>query len=141
MAQTKIRWWNLTRQHSAGDACCWSSTNQNPYDKVLIRVNNAAEATQNVEMVDLAQQAGMGDTVLASRLVGDMRRQQSTTPALHPFASKQHVEPGPLGSVIGLSAGSEAVQSNTVSRTRSLFIWLSLVSTSMMMLAPPATML
>ena len=46
-----------------GDACCWPATNQNPYDKFLIRVANAADATQNVEMVDLAS-AGMDDSVL-----------------------------------------------------------------------------
>jgi hypothetical protein len=48
---------------SAGQACCWSVTNHNPYDKFLVRVANAAEATQTVEMVDLAA-SGLNDGVL-----------------------------------------------------------------------------
>jgi hypothetical protein len=51
------------KECSAGKACCWSPQNQNPYDKFLVRVANAAKATQTVEMVDLAA-AGLGDSVL-----------------------------------------------------------------------------
>jgi hypothetical protein len=53
-----------SKGRSAGQACCWSVTNQNPYDKFLVRLANAAEATQTVEMVDLAA-SGLNDGVLS----------------------------------------------------------------------------
>jgi hypothetical protein len=46
----------------AGVACCWSG--YQPYDKFLVRIENAVEITETIEIVDLTV-AGLGDNVLS----------------------------------------------------------------------------